>query len=175
MSSRKQTEVKSTMDQVSIVTVKFNVSGSSGGGDMTGSFIFGTDLACHVAFGSGSLSLPSGSMRVTLAPDNLYNKVLDWGVSFEGSGSTESSWPLTSPDATYGRPQNYRIVKYGHSDVSGTFDFGFVKQGVELASGSLSVGTGHWVGAVVKDEAHSTSPAAEVSLYAIVRNTDRNT
>lgn len=179
MSSRKQSEVKSTLDQISIVTAKFWVSGTGGVAgipDLTGAWIFGTDNAATVDFRvTGSIGLPSGSMRLVLPQDNRYMRVMDWGVSFEGTGSTLTSFAGTTGNETLRQPQNYRIQKYGHNTASGTFDFGFVTQLMSGSVGGDLIGTGHMIGAVPGDEAHSTSPAATVSFYAIVRNTDRPT
>lgn len=180
-SSRKHSAVQAPMDQVSIITAQFWVSGTTGvasGPDMTGSWIFGTNNDMAIDFRTtGSIGLPSGSIRLVLPQDSRYNRVLDWGVSFEGTGTLLTTFAGTTGGNTLRQPSNYRIQKYGHNEDNGTFDFGFVTMQL-TGSGVAGVGpiaTGHMIGAVPGDEAHSTSPAATVSFYAIVRNTDRPT
>ncbi len=160
-SSRKQSEVRSSMDQLSIVTARMIVSGS-GVGDMSGTMIFGTDLTMTATYGSSSLGLPSGSVRLTLAGDNRYNRVLSWHVSSEISGTDIKSNAL-------GRGNDYQVVKYGHNAASGTFDFGFM-----VTSGSTTdSGVDVRYGAVPEDKV-TRGPIA-VDFIAICRNTDRST
>jgi len=180
MSTRKQSEIRTTKDSVSVVAARGWVTGSDGTvaniPDMTGSLIAAgcTDLGMAITYGSGSIGLPSGSIRLTLAPDNRYFSVMDWDVSMEGTGSTLTSFAGTTGDETLFQPQNYRVVKYGHDSVSGTFDFGFVRQ-LHTSSLGAMMATGHWMGAVPRDEAHSNSPACTWFFHAFLRNTSRPT
>jgi hypothetical protein len=165
------------MDAVSVIAAKGWVSGTTGvasGPDMTGSLIFATDLGATLTYASSSLSLPSGSIRLAVSSDNQFMRVLDWDVTFECTGTTLTSFAGTTGNETLRQPSNFAIQKYGHSTQSGTFDFGFVTQLMTSSLGVL-VGTGHMIGAVPGDEAHSTSPALTWTLVAHVRRTDRPT
>lgn len=183
MSVRKPSEITTTKHAVRVVTARGWVTGSDGTvaniPDMTGSLVRAgcTDLGMAISYGSGSLGLPSGSIRLTLAPDNRHVNVMSWDVSMEGTASVLTSFAGTTGDETLFQPQNYRIVQYGHSSVSGTFDFGFVRLLLtgSAAAGSQNLDTGHWIGAVPKDEAHSNSPACTWYFTAFLRNTDSPT
>ena len=171
--------LQTTMDGVYLFTAQGCVSGSAGGGDMTGSLVLdaggttykSTDPVFTVMYGSGSLRnvanqpLPTGSMRLVMA--NPAAQILAWNVTWECSGVHANQ----AYDPT-GGPSAYFVRQYGHNAlVSGTttFDFGFG----HFSGSTTNAGFNNFVPAVPQDKARSTSMAGRWTLTAWLRKSTR--
>lgn len=161
MSTRQQSNIQTTHDWVRIVSAKGWLSGS--GGDMAGPSVVsdGTDVKLAVTFGSSSLGLPSGSVRLTLPANNLYVKTIYWDVQPQMSGNVVNGASRISP---------YTLVKYGHNTVSGTFDFGVVANSGSTTAGGFDA----YVGTVPVDAFHPNQPVMEFQFFAVVIDSKDN-
>lgn len=113
MSSRKQSEVKTTMDSVSTYTATIALNG------ITGTLVSSTDQGTTLAGTNGGL------VTVTLPSDNRYPQVLHWDIEAQ----TNSAYAGT-----------FRLQKVAVNATSGTFQF-IVLSGSAVSAGLGTTGT----------------------------------
>lgn len=186
--SRKLQDVKSTVDGLTILTLRGTLSGSAGGNDMSGSLIKGTELGAYVTYPSSSnpgysTVLPTGSVLVTMPagpPGNQFFQIYYWDVQLLPYSGSSGSMGALYEGATIGNsglaratsnPFSYEPIQYFASEASSSFAFGvaqpFVVSG-NLPNIVLS-------GTVPQDTLHPNQPALEWQLLAFGRYTNRQT